>query len=450
MGDYQFLKIKDAITCINQRVNLIAAIDDLTPPHRTKGTDYICKLKIMDESHEISIPVHVFAQQLDDLPLLASAGDIIHLSRVKMEIHEGEVYAVFNKKYSSFALYDGKDGENFHPYKVSLRFHAREHDEKIIAGLREWLASSEVIDEPNFLLLREISHMGCVNLGCKVLHTCKTTNDEWIVFLWDGTDAPPISINKRLEDEMHKPLPLHFEPLPSSRDVLSTFPTAGTVLRVRLDVDRITYVLQLLKIGQWVKLFRVSCKVHEGLWYGVFTSASKIRDMPNDDIIILERQSNYDRRSIRKLDRMPYWSFPWPSKLTEVNCNGAPIVTLMDLLTCQKVAKKFRCIIRVVAAIPWRVEDFCSPRGIYRVRFTLEDPTARIHAYAYAEDGEKFFNASSTDALRRKLIQLLGVPLSSDGREMEGGGRNPPWVQCCLKFHSVQKRCWICDTKLLD
>ncbi|KAE8682362.1 Detected protein of confused Function [Hibiscus syriacus] len=263
MGDYKFHKIKDAIrpiNCNNQKVNIIAVIADLSPPQRTRGTDCICKLKIIDESYEFRIPVHLFAQRIDDFPLASSVGDIIHLSRVKMEIHDGDAYAVFNKRFSSFALYDGKDGENFHPYKVSVRFHAREHGVKIIAGLRKWLASSEVIDEPDFLLLREITQVGGVNLACKVLHICKTTSGEWMVFLWDGTDAPPISINKSLEDEMHYPLPLNFEPLPSSRDVLSTFPTAGTILRMRLDVNCITDILQLLKIGQWVKLFMYYAK----------------------------------------------------------------------------------------------------------------------------------------------------------------------------------------------
>ncbi|MBA0744156.1 hypothetical protein Gogos_006793 [Gossypium gossypioides] len=70
-----------------------------------------------------------------------------------MTVHEGDVYAIFNNKFSSFALYDGKDGDNFHPYKVSLRFHAREHDEKIIASLRKWLASSEVIDASPFFFM---------------------------------------------------------------------------------------------------------------------------------------------------------------------------------------------------------------------------------------------------------------------------------------------------------
>ncbi|KAK6249800.1 hypothetical protein SCA6_003805 [Theobroma cacao] len=209
MDDYKFLKIEDAIACINQKVNLIGAILDFSVPQKTKGTDYFCKLKIIDESHpKCGIPVHLFAQHMDALPQVASIGDIIHLSRVMMKTHEGDVYAIFNKRFSSFALYEGKNGEGFHPYQVSLRFHAREQDEKLIADLRKWLADSK-------------------------------------------------------------------------------------------------------------------------------------------------RQK-------------------------------AAALRLFGLLT---VRKKFRCVVRFVAAIPWQVEDFCSPRGTYRVRFTVEDPTARIHAFAYAEDG---------------------------------------------------------------
>ncbi|TYH97091.1 hypothetical protein ES332_A12G219600v1 [Gossypium tomentosum] len=450
MGDYQFLMLKDAITCINQKVSLFSVILDFTLPQRTKGTDYFCKLKVIDESHsEFWVPVHVFAQEIDGLPLVASVGDIIQLSRVTMTVHEGDVYAIFNNKFSSFALYDGKDGDSFHPYKVSLRFHAREHDERRIASLRKWLASSEVIDVPNFSLLREIDRVVCVNLACKVLHISKTTNDKWMIFLWDGTDAPPISIYNKLEDELHNPLPLHFEPLPPSRDVLCTFPTVGTILRVILDVDCVTYILQLLKVDQWMKFFHVFCKMHEGLWYGVFTSSSMIRDMPNDDILIFERQSNCDQRSLGELDRMPYWSCPWPSKITEVKRIDVPFSTLMDVLTCKKETNNFRCVVRFVAVIPWRVEDFRAPCGAYRVRFTLEDPTARIHAYAHAENGEEFFNCSSTDALKRKVIKLLGVPASRDGEAIMGGARNPPWVQCYLKSNPIKQRHWIFETKLL-
>ncbi|MBA0805876.1 hypothetical protein Gohar_005364 [Gossypium harknessii] len=258
-----------------------------------------------------------------------------------------------------------------------------------------------------------------------------------------------MSMLHRLEDELHNPLPLRFEPLPPSRDVLCAFPTVGTILRVILDVDCVTYILQLLKVDQWMKFFHVFCKMHDGLWYGVFTSSSMIRDMPNDDILIFERQSNCDQRSLGELDRMPYWSCPWPSKITEVKRIDVPFSTLMDVLTCKKETNNFRCVVRFVAVIPWRVEDFRAPCGAYRVRFTLEDPTARIHAYAHAENGEEFFSCSSTDALKRKVIKLLGVPVSRDGEGIMGGARNPPWVQCYLKSNPIKQRHWIFETKLL-
>lgn len=56
-----------------------------------------------------------------------------------MKTHGSEVYALFNKKFSSFALFEGKHGTHFVPYQVSPRFHARGQDKKFIVGLRKWL-----------------------------------------------------------------------------------------------------------------------------------------------------------------------------------------------------------------------------------------------------------------------------------------------------------------------
>lgn len=58
---------------------------------------------------------------------------------MQMKIHGSEVYALFNKKFSSFALFDGKHGSSFVPYQVSSKYHAREQDKKFIVGLREWM-----------------------------------------------------------------------------------------------------------------------------------------------------------------------------------------------------------------------------------------------------------------------------------------------------------------------
>jgi hypothetical protein len=57
-----------------------------------------------------------------------------------------------------------------------------------------------------------------------------------------------------------------------------------------------------------------------------------------------------------------------------------------------QVTAKFKCVARVVAALPWQAEDLRSPFGTYRIRLTLEDPTARLHALLYGEDGVRHFN----------------------------------------------------------
>lgn len=56
--------------------------------------------------------------------------------------------------------------------------------------------------------------------------------------------------------------------------------------------------------------------------------------------------------------------------------------TLLLQVTC-----KYRCIVRVVAAYPWQVEDFCSDENRrHRVLLALEDPTATLDAFLCDKD----------------------------------------------------------------
>jgi hypothetical protein len=54
-------------------------------------------------------------------------------------IIHGEVNVVFNERFSSFALYEGKDGKDFLPCQVSSKFCPRDLDKKFIDGLRKLL-----------------------------------------------------------------------------------------------------------------------------------------------------------------------------------------------------------------------------------------------------------------------------------------------------------------------
>lgn len=98
-----------------------------------------------------------------------------------------------------------------------------------------------------------------------------------------------VTLNHRLEDEMHHPLPLHLESLPLPRDTLCSFPSVGTVLRV-VSQDIENDNLRLLKTGEWVKLLNLLCEVHAGLWRCVLTPFTKLRYTPNEDRLKLERQ----------------------------------------------------------------------------------------------------------------------------------------------------------------
>ncbi|KAG8651625.1 hypothetical protein MANES_06G005900v8 [Manihot esculenta] len=291
--DYKFLQIRDAIASINQKVNLIGAIIEFGLPKKTRGTDWFCTLKIIDESYpKPGISVNIFASSMENLPRISSLGDIIQLSRVVMKTHHGEVNAVFNKAFSSFALYEGKNGGDFVPYQCSTRYHHRDRDSKFVLGLRKWLADFQVDEGPNsFLFLREIKEGERANLVCKVLHICEICEHEWMAFVWDGTDSPPLGIETKLENETDNPLPLQVEPKPLPRDLLCTFPTVGTILRVIIDKGNEKHVLHLLTAGKWVRFLNILCEVHEGLWHGVLTPFTKIRYMSDDNRLIVGCQS---------------------------------------------------------------------------------------------------------------------------------------------------------------
>ncbi|XP_010274733.1 PREDICTED: protection of telomeres protein 1b-like [Nelumbo nucifera] len=441
--EYKLLHIKDALTCINQRVNLVGAVFEFGVPRQSKGTDCFCTLKLIDESYQSpGFTVNVFAESMGKLPQVRSSGDIIQFCQVVIKAHHGEVYALFNKKFSSFALFEGKPNEDFTPYQVSLKFHMRGLGKDFITCLRTWLLGFrfDTGTRETMLLLREIHEGLRFDLVCKILHICELSKGEWMLFVWDGTDTPPLCFETKLEDEAKSPLPLQLEPSLLPRDILSAFPCVGTVLRVTVDQENEKLGLHLLDSGRWVKFINIICQARSGLWHGVLMLFTKIRLLANEDTIVKHREEFYKERVSSKLESMPLSCFPGPSHITETDYDDVRFATLMEVLTYSQVTAKFKCIVRIVATYPWQIEDFRSPLGIYRMRLTLEDPTARIHAYVYAEDGEKFFEGHPlVDVLKQKRNKLLGISERDDGTEDEKAPRNPPWVQCCIKSYYIDK-----------
>ncbi|XP_077234862.1 protection of telomeres protein 1b-like isoform X2 [Tasmannia lanceolata] len=477
-SDLVYLELRDAISCIEQKVNLIGIVIEVGIPKKSRGTDYFCTLKMMDISYQSpGLSVIFFAENKEKLPHIKSVGDIIRLHSVVMKIHDGDVYATFKKKLSSFALFYGKFSEDISPYQDSSGLQIIDTDKLLIKNLRTWLVGNQFDTGTNELLLplKDIKVGKSFDLICKIICAREFPEDRWLLFVWDGTDAPPISLPMKLDDGDNQ-LPLLLEPLPLPRNALCTFPCLGTILRVIIDKE---LGLQVQGGGQWVKLRNLSYEVRFGLWQGVLWPSSQLRLLSNEDKAVIHLERCYTERLSSGLERLPLSSFPWPSRITvcglvpkffvgkaiyygfllillppegvkqtsrrrsldEIDHEQMPFSTLMDVLTHSEVTYRFKCVVRVVEIYPCRPEVFRSlTTHVYRIRLTLEDPTARIHAFVFGEDGVKFFGGyPPIDVVTSKTNQLLGITESVGGEEGGNNSRNPPWVQLCLKSYYLDK-----------
>lgn len=62
---------------------------------------------------------------------------------VQIQTRGSDVYALFNKGFSTFALFEGRGSsiKEFVPYQISPRYKPRDQDKKNIMQLREWFLS---------------------------------------------------------------------------------------------------------------------------------------------------------------------------------------------------------------------------------------------------------------------------------------------------------------------
>ncbi|KAL1563611.1 protection of telomeres protein 1a-like isoform X2 [Salvia divinorum] len=199
--DYTFMKIVDAVACINQRVNLIGVAVDTSLPKCTKGTGCFCSVRIIDESLPTGIQIHFYAPTMEDLPAIQNVGNILLLYHVVVITSRADgVFALFNKKFSSFALFQGRGSsiKELVPYQISARYEPRAKDKKVILGIRKCSFGERINGLYETFFMREIEEVGHFNLVCKILHIAQVKEDEWMLFIWDGSDTHPVSVEAKL------------------------------------------------------------------------------------------------------------------------------------------------------------------------------------------------------------------------------------------------------------
>ncbi|EER99940.1 hypothetical protein BDA96_02G444900 [Sorghum bicolor] len=424
---YTYLPIADTLKVPGVQVCLFAVVAEIGAAVHSLGTDFTVTLRIVDESRKDGISATFFAENTALLPCVKSSGDVIRLHNVVVKHHHGEFFLTFDKKFSSFALFEGKGSAECSPYQTSMKYHGCKRDRELLTQMRTWLPNNPLGLKDLELQLRSLKSGSTFDLVCKVLHV-RENSGKWIFYVWDGTDTPATEF-QAISDAEAVESPLVLEGLPLPREVLCTMPCVGTVLRIFSDRS-VNKVLHMQKGIYWARFCNITCKQEFGIWKGVFLKCSRVRLLSHEDGSVVDCLKMYDSRNTNKVHRQPMASFP--SNIADVEYEKAGYSTLMESLTHHEVTHKLKTLVRVVAAYPCRASELRLLSTRKYIRLTLEDPTARIHAHVYKDNVVKFFGGCLTEeVVIKKMNKLLGMPESED-EEVALLTRNPPWIWCCL------------------
>ncbi|XP_066343044.1 protection of telomeres protein 1b-like [Miscanthus floridulus] len=435
---YTYLSIADALKVPGVRVCIFAVVSEIGIAVRSRGTDFTLTLRIVDQSCTAGISATFFADDTALLPCVKSSGDVISLHNVMITMH-GEFFVTFNKKFSSFALFESKVSAECSPYQSSMKYRGSIDDKELLTQQRTWLAAYKPLGLKDLeLQLRSLKSDSTFDLVCKVVHVHEDSG-KWIFYVWDGTDTPAAEFQAILDAEaVQSPPVLEGPPLP--REVLCTMPCVGTVLRIYSN-RFIKQVLHMQKGIYWARFCNITCKQEFGIWKGILLATSRVRLLSHEDGSVVDRLKMYDSRNANKVHRRPMTGIPSNVTGVDVEYKKAGYSTLMESLTHDEVTHKLKTLVRVVGAYPCHPSEvhFLLSTG-HCMRLTLEDPTARIHAFVHKDEMVKFFGGFLTEeTVKKKMNKLLGNPEPEDSEEGAPLTRNPPWIWCCLMSYYKDK-----------
>jgi hypothetical protein len=88
-------------------INIYGVITDATFPYKSKDGRYICHVKLIDQSYELThseLSLLIISKDFDQMPIINRIGDILRVHRC--ERHEGKSKLIANMNYrSSWCLF---------------------------------------------------------------------------------------------------------------------------------------------------------------------------------------------------------------------------------------------------------------------------------------------------------------------------------------------------------
>lgn len=465
------------------RANFYAVCYECTEPRRTKGTDWVCNVRVWDPSlGEYGEPLEMvcFAPERHELPRLKEAGDIIRMHRVQVQRwkNKPQIMAKLEKNRqgntfgAAYVLFS-RGGRDFDPYQCpSATFTFSELDKGVITSLRaahlgQGGTKSEYVKrlaEMEGSVESQPIDVAAKVVGVQQLPGCLA------VFLWDGSDAQPVtySAEKRdvkgfldqqwdsgMAEEHYVPLAL---PLEGGRDL----PLVGSAvpLVMPLPSEGSSTPAEAPKAGQWV-MFRMvrSCWIFGQLQL-FFTGNSKWA-------VCLEDEKAEQLYEVRMAENtVSEWAPRASQALPTLNLHPSKKFTSireMQLDALQGKPGKYRALVRVLQVEPGggeggavvdaaafvadayqaAVKKSARIKGkdpVFFVHFTLEDATGSVQATLSDELPEgaatKFFGCSAKE-LKEDPAEASRVGSGLSGLVGAGAEGKGVWMDCCLVQYFV-------------
>ncbi|CAD6216566.1 unnamed protein product [Miscanthus lutarioriparius] len=221
---YTYRPIADALKAPVVRVCLFPVVAQIGAARRSSGSEFTVMLRIVDESRKAGISATFFADNTALLPCVKSSGDVISLHDVVVKRHHEEFFVTFDKKVSSFVLFESKVSAECRSYQTSVKYHGSKHDKGRLTQMRMWLplGLKDFGLKDLELQLRNLKSDSTFDLVCKVLRVLED-NGKWIFYVWDGTDTSAAELQTMMYDSRNANK-VHRQPMasfPSNVAVLS-------------------------------------------------------------------------------------------------------------------------------------------------------------------------------------------------------------------------------------
>ena len=485
----------------------------------TRTGDTHLKLKLFDESLSSDfgnekpkkgmkranppfIEIQCFANNKEDLPILAQVGDVIRFHRLEVSFYrpnsrnnqyggrreEGAIQFVAKigqftsgNAYSKthFVLFNGEPAQivdaDSAKQKSSNDITFTDEDQQRIENLIAWKNTPECLGMPKIAYLgkydrriQDIQRERNYDLHVKILDVGYRDGYPEVIFVWDGSDAEPMSLTTpdfpQLVDDMNQEEalgPMYW--LPVDQDVNPTQdliergddfpPSTRRMLEEMGDVVSYgsafpVYIRgfdfsdEMPKKGQWVKLRNLTAGVHGAQLNGAFFANSKWMVEAKGHPMWMD-QAQFRQKANIVANWAPNVSVDSPN-VTMIKHPQVKWDTIRSALL-KEAPNRHRLYVRAQKFWPEDEKEWCVKNPItneweYVFKILVEDATGILRVTVSPEEGKYFFRGLPPCDLSANRATLHQLRTRKHTL-LNGSNGTDNWIQICVRqFLPARKR----------